>query len=125
MQQKIKDLLSEVESFTASSKEEVESFRLKYLSKKRLLADICSEMKNIAAEERKEFGRQVNELKTKVEEKFKSLQDAFEGDSSKEEGKRIDLTLPAEPYALGARHPISIVRSRILEIFSHIGFSVA
>jgi phenylalanyl-tRNA synthetase alpha chain len=125
MSDKIKELLAEVENFKASSKEEVEKFRLKFLSKKGILADIFSEMKNIAAQERKEFGRQVNELKTKVEEKFHSLQETFADDSSKDSGKKIDLTLPAEPNQLGARHPISIVRSRILEIFAHIGFTVA
>jgi phenylalanyl-tRNA synthetase alpha chain len=124
MSDKIKELLAEVDNFKASSKEEVEKFRLKFLSKKGKLAEIFGEMKNIAAEERKEFGRQVNELKNKVEEKFNSLQETFADDSS-ESGKKIDLTLPAEPYALGARHPISIVRSRILEIFAHIGFTVA
>jgi phenylalanyl-tRNA synthetase alpha chain len=125
MREKIKELLAEVESFKASSKEEVEKFRLKFLSKKGVLTDIFSEMKNVAAEERKEFGRQVNELKTKVEEKFHSFQETFADDTSNDSGKKIDLTLPAEPYALGARHPISIVRNRILEIFSHIGFTVA
>jgi phenylalanyl-tRNA synthetase alpha chain len=125
MQNKIQDLLVEVEDFKASSKEELENFRLKFLSKKGILAEIFSEMKNIAAEERKEFGQKVNELKNKVEQKFQSLQEAFEKDSDKVSGKKIDLTLPAEPYALGARHPISITRNRILEIFSHIGFTVA
>src|SRR5438874_12517415 len=105
--QNIQDVLTEVENFNASSKEELENFRLKFLSKKGMLADIFSEMKNIAAEERKEFGRQVNELKNKVEEKFHSLQEVFEQDSDKGTGKKIDLTLPAESYALGARHPIS------------------
>jgi phenylalanyl-tRNA synthetase alpha chain len=122
---KIKELLAEVESFKASSKEEVEKFRLRFLSKKGILADIFGEMKNIAAEERKEFGRQVNELKTKVEEKFQSLQESFSDDDSKDSGRKIDLTLPAEPYQLGARNPISIVRTKILELFSHIGFTVA
>jgi phenylalanyl-tRNA synthetase alpha chain len=125
MQQKIKELLAEVESLKITSKEELENFRLKFLSKKGILTEIFGEMKNIAADERKEFGRQVNELKNKVEEKFHSLQEKFEQDSEKRTGKKIDLTLPAEPYEIGARHPISIIRNRILEIFSHIGFTVA
>jgi phenylalanyl-tRNA synthetase alpha chain len=125
MQEKIKDLLAEVDNLIITSKEELENFRLKFLSKKGLLTEIFSEMKNIAADERKEFGRQVNELKNKVEEKFHSLQEKFEQDSDTKSGKKIDLTLPAEPYQIGARHPISIIRNRILEIFSHIGFTVA
>jgi phenylalanyl-tRNA synthetase alpha chain len=67
----------------------------------------------------------VNELKNKVEEKFHSLQEVFDAQASQITGNKIDLTLPAEPYTLGARHPISITRSRILEIFSHIGFTIA
>src|SRR5689334_22199802 len=123
MQDKIKSLLEEVESFKASAAADVENFRLKYLSKKGIIPSLFGEMKNIAAEERKQFGQVVNELKNKAEEKLERLREAFEAKEEKQAA--IDLTLPAEPYALGARHPISLTRSRILEIFSHIGFTVA
>src|ERR1041385_7859722 len=124
MEDKIKSLIEEVEAFKASSKEEVEAFRIKFLSKKGIIPALFGEMKDIAAEKRKEFGLIVNELKNKAEEKLHSLQESLEA-SSPETKTNLDLTLPAEPYVLGARHPISIIRSRILEIFSHIGFTVA
>jgi len=121
--EKIKLLIEEVENLKASSKEDVETFRLKFLSKKGIIPSLFSEMKNIATEERKQYGQVVNELKNKAEEKLEQLKTAFE--SVDEKKAAIDLTLPAEPYTLGAHHPISIIRRRILEIFSHIGFTVA
>lgn len=125
MQQKIKELILEVEAFNATAKEHVETFRLKYLSKKGVLAELFAEMKNIEPDFRKDFGRLVNELKVKAEEKLISLSEIFESAESADKHSGIDLTLPAEPYSIGARHPISITRKRIIEIFSHIGFTVA
>jgi phenylalanyl-tRNA synthetase alpha chain len=124
MQNKIKDLLNEIEDFAADSKEQVENFRLKYLSKKGILADLFAEMKNIEPSLRKDFGQMVNELKTKAESKLTDLQEFFNNNSSEEKNKN-DLTLPAEPMSLGSRHPLSIVRNEILQIFGRIGFTVA
>src|SRR5258708_8209464 len=104
MEAQFKSLLEEVESFKPSSKEDVEVFRLKFLSKKGIIPSLFSEMKNIEPDKRKEFGLIVNELKNKAEEKLLHLQGSFE---TKEEKSNLDLTLPAEPYVLGARHPIS------------------
>ena len=125
MNDKIKELIAEVEEFNATAKEHVETFRLKYLSKKGVLAGLFAEMKNIEPEFKKEFGRMVNELKQKAEEKLHSFSEIFDEGSSGDKQSTVDLTLPAEPFVIGARHPISIVRSRIIEIFSHIGFKVA
>ncbi|MCX6274924.1 MAG: phenylalanine--tRNA ligase subunit alpha [Bacteroidetes bacterium] len=122
MEQKIKKLISEVESFTASVKDDVEAFRLKYLSKKGIIPSLFGEMKNVSPEERKNFGLLVNDLKNKAEEKLNSFRELLE--SSEGQKEVPDLSLPGEPKSLGARHPISIVRRRILEIFSHIGFTV-
>ena len=122
MQEKIRQLIEDVESFTASVKEDVETFRLKYLSKKGIIPSLFSEMKNISADERKSFGLLVNDLKNKAEEKLNHFREKLE---SADEAKDVpDLSLPAEPNALGARHPISIVREQIIEIFSHLGFTV-
>jgi phenylalanyl-tRNA synthetase alpha chain len=121
--EKIKSLIEEIESFKVTSKDDVEVFRLKFLSKKGIIPALFSEMKDIAVEERKQYGQVVNELKNKAEEKLEQLRISF--GSTEEKKTNIDLTLPGEPYVLGARHPISIVRRRILEIFSHIGFTVA
>ena len=125
MQDKIKDLIHEIEDFSADTKEQVESFRIKYLGKKGVLADLFAEMKNIEPSMRKDFGLLVNELKDKAEKKFVVMQDFLLNDSAPTSDKKIDLTLPAEPLTLGSRHPLSIVRNEIIQIFSRIGFTVA
>ncbi|MDO6759945.1 phenylalanine--tRNA ligase subunit alpha [Tamlana sp. 2_MG-2023] len=121
---KIKDLIAEAEAFEAKSKEEVEAFRIKYLGKKGLLNDFFAEFKNVANDQKKEFGQTINKLKKTAEEKVNDLKDALE---SKEEVKGVygDLSRPGEPIHIGARHPISIVKNQIIEIFSRIGFNVS
>lgn len=125
MQDKIKSLIAEVEIFTASTKEQLEEFRLKYLSKKGILTDLFAEMKNIQPDQRKSFGQMVNELKIKAEEKLSKFQSALEDSSESAPDAGLDLTLPSEPNPLGSRHPISLTRNRILDIFKRIGFTVA
>jgi phenylalanyl-tRNA synthetase alpha chain len=125
MNNQIENMIAEVESFEATSKEQVEAFRLKFLSKKGLIAGLFSEMKNVDPGQRKEYGLVVNDLKTKAESKFQTISALLE-ESSDEAGSELrDLTLPAEPYQVGSRHPISIVRKRILDIFSRIGYTVS
>ena len=125
MQEKIKELLLEIDDFSAQTKEEVETFRIKYLSKKGVLAILFAEMKNIEPSMRKDFGQMVNDLKVKAEEKFNVMQEVLLNSSSSIDDKKIDLTLPAEPFSPGSRHPLSIVRNEIIAIFSRIGFVVA
>ena len=124
MLEKIEKHIAEVEAFKTSSKEEVENFRIKYLGKKGLLNDFFSEFKNVPNEQKKEFGQLVNKLKNITEEKVNSLKDSLE---SKEELKGIygDLSRPGDPIELGSRHPISIVKNKIIDIFSRIGFNVS
>ena len=125
MQEKIDTLISEIEKFAAQSKEEVEGFRIKYFGKKGVLADLFSEMKSIAPEMRKDFGQMVNSLKVKAEERLESFQQALESASDSQKPKDLDLTLPGESNAIGSRHPLSLVRNEILNIFKRIGFTVA
>ena len=124
MIEKIKELISEAESFKAQSIEEVEAFRIKYLGKKGVLNSFFAEFKNVANEQKKEFGQAVNQLKKTAEHKVNALKAELE---NKEEVKGVygDLTRPGEPIALGARHPISIVKNQIIDIFSRIGFNVS
>jgi phenylalanyl-tRNA synthetase alpha chain len=124
MLNKVDNLISEASSFKAETKEQLEVFRLRFLSKKGLLTDLFAEMKNVAADERKNFGAKVNELKTIAEEKLKYFTDQLE-DQVTVSTNEIDLTLPGESNPIGSRHPISIVRNQILEIFNRIGFVVA
>lgn len=121
----IKKLIEEIDQFSGGTKEEVESFRIKFLSKKGVLADLFAEMKNIEPSSRKEYGLLVNEVKNRAEEKMTQLQEVLSVDDSSDKDKQIDLSLPAEPIALGSRHPLSLVRNEIINIFSRIGFIVA
>ncbi|OBQ55091.1 phenylalanine--tRNA ligase subunit alpha [Tamlana sp. s12] len=121
---KIKDLIAEAEAFEAKTKDEVEAFRIKYLGKKGLLNDFFAEFKNVANDQKKEFGQTINALKKTAEDKVNALKDALE---STEEVKGVygDLSRPGEPIHIGARHPISIVKNQIIDIFSRIGFNVS
>ncbi|MEO0505457.1 MAG: phenylalanine--tRNA ligase subunit alpha [Bacteroidota bacterium] len=120
----IKEHIAEVEQFAASSPEEVESFRVKYLGKKGLISGFFTEFKNVPPDQKKAFGQVVNELKTKATEKVSTLQAALE-DQQDTTGKFGDLTRPGEPLEMGSRHPISLVKNRIIDIFSRIGFNVS
>ena len=121
---KIKDLITEVEAFKAQSKDEIENFRIKYLGKKGVLNEYFAAFKNVANDQKKEFGQVINQLKKTAEDKVAELKEDLE---SKEEVKGIfgDLSRPGEPIAIGSRHPISIVKNQIIDIFSRVGFNVS
>jgi len=121
---KIKEHISEVENFAAESKDAVEVFRIKYLGKKGLLNEFFAEFKNVPNDQKKEFGQVINQLKLTATEKVNHLKESFEK-ITQETGIYGDLTRPGESMALGARHPISIVKNQIIEIFSRIGFNVS
>jgi phenylalanyl-tRNA synthetase alpha chain len=121
---KIKELIAEAESFKAQSKDEVEAFRIKYLGKKGLLNEYFAEFKNVANEHKKEFGQVINELKNTAQEKVNTLKEELDN-STENSGAYGDLSRPGEPVALGARHPISLVKNQIIDIFSQIGFNVS
>ena len=120
----IKKHLAEVEKFASTSKDEIENFRIKYLGKKGLLNDFFAAFKNVPNEQKKEFGQIINQLKSTATNKVNSLKTALENQADAE-GKYGDLTRPGEPIEIGARHPISIVKNQIIDIFSRIGFNVS
>ena len=124
MLDKVKELIGDVKAFQTTSKEEVEAFRIKYLGSKGLLKDLFNEFKNVDAAVRKDFGQALNNLKNAATDKVTELNDAIEG-STEEKGMYGDLTKPSEPIELGARHPISIVKNQIIDVFSRIGFTVS
>lgn len=124
MKERIEELLNEIEAFSASSKEHVEEFRIKILSKKGKVTELFDDFKLVAPEMRKEVGQKLNELKNKAQDKINHLKEKFE-DAVDTKDANIDLTLPAENIAVGSRHPLSIVRNQIVEIFSRIGFTVS
>ncbi len=123
MQDKIKELIEEIDEFRAENRDQLEQFRIRFLGKKGVLTDLFGRMKELEPEQRKEFGLWVNELKTKAEEKLISLKETFS--DSQETAFEGDSTLPGENLPLGSMHPISIIRNRIVEIFSRIGFNVS
>lgn len=124
MVDKIKDYISEIEAFQAGSKEEVENFRIKFLGKKGILNDFFAEFKNVPNEEKKEFGQAINSLKNAAQNKVNELKEQLES-KEEENGVYGDLSRPGEPIEIGARHPISIVKNQIIEIFANIGFNVS
>lgn len=123
MLKKITDLLIEVSSLSVNNQEELEMFRLKYLSKKGLLSDLFEEFKNVPAPEKKDIGQKLNLLKRNALDKYNSLKTELQNNEEKAES--VDLTRPAFPYNIGSRHPISIVRNELIDIFSRIGFVVS
>jgi len=124
MREKIKEIKNEIEAFSAKSAEELEQFRIKYLSKKGKLSSLFDDFKQIANEERKEVGSLLNDLKNAAQEKINNLKQKFEASQSAV-GNDTDLTLPADAVEIGSRHPLSITRAKIVEIFSRIGFTVS
>jgi len=120
---KIKELIEEVKVFSAHTLDDIETFRVQYLGKKGLLNKYFAEFKNIPNDQKKEFGQAINELKTITQEKINSLKEGL--NQQEEQGQLGDLTRPGEPINIGSRHPISIVKNQIIDIFSRIGFNVS
>ncbi|HLS10816.1 MAG TPA: phenylalanine--tRNA ligase subunit alpha [Flavobacteriaceae bacterium] len=124
MIQEIQQHLKEVEAFAPTSIEEVEAFRIKYLSKKGILNGFFKAFKEVPGDQKREYGQAVNTLKTKLEETVKHWKETLES-QEEEAGIFGDLTRPGNPITIGSRHPISIVRNRIVDIFSTIGFTIS
>ena len=123
MQEKINSLLSELEDLVAKRKEEVEELRVKWLGKKGTITALFDEFKNVAGEEKRELGQKLNKLKITATEKINTLRESFENTH----GRKVsfDISKPGEPIPSGARHPISIVRNEIIDIFKYLGYIVA
>jgi phenylalanyl-tRNA synthetase alpha chain len=125
---KLKELIEkyklEIKEENPSLAEGIENFRIKYLGTKGLVKTIMGEMKNVAAENKKEAGQLLNEFKVYVEEKFSSF-GSNEVSNEHQKTFELDLTLPGTPAPLGTRHPISIVKNKIVGIFNKLGFAVA
>ncbi len=120
----IKEHIVQVEGFSATSVQEIEAFRIKYLGKKGLLNEFFKEFKNVPNDQKKEFGKTINELKELASKKVDLLKESLE-EKGEEKSIHGDLTRPGEPLELGSRHPISIVKNQFIDIFSRIGFNVS
>lgn len=124
MKERIHQLLKEVEAFKAETAAEAEELRIKYLGKKGLLNDLFADFKNVAAEERKETGLLLNDLKNRLQEKVNQIKAGFEQEKTSS-GSNLDLTLPVDFNELGSRHPVSLVLNKVIEVFTKLGFPVA
>lgn len=120
---KIQSLLSEVSNLQAADAKALEELRIKYLSKKGIVNELMGEFRMVAADQKREIGMKLNELKTALQNKLNELR---EGLATKEDDHSdLDLTRTPYPIALGTRHPLSIVKNEIIDIFSRLGFSIA
>lgn len=123
MLEKINSLLTEISETKVMGPDELELFRLKYLSKKGLISDLFEEFRNVPSADKKEMGQKLNLLKQTANDKYNLLKsEILVSDSG---SKAEDLTRPSYPYNLGSRHPISIIRNEIISIFERIGFTVS
>ena len=123
MIKKINENLDLVNKFRSESKEEVEAFRVKYLGKKGILNSFFDAFKTLPSEQKKEFGAPLNKLKNAVIEKVKVLQS--ETETQLPTSSFIDLSRPGFPFEMGSRHPLSLVKNRIVDIFAQIGFNIS
>ena len=120
---KIEELLKEVENLSAKSAEEVEQLRLKYLSNKGAITALMAEFRDVPADQKKTVGMKINELKQTVQGKINELKEQIE--NTEDSCCHVDLTCTPYPIALGARHPLTIVKNEIIDIFSRMGFTLA
>lgn len=123
IKQKVENLQSEIEKFEISNKEQLESFRIKFIGSKGALKELFSELKNVPNELKKNAGNIINSLKQQTEELYSAKKEALEMAYEKKES--LDFSRPGEPVEIGANHPISLVRSEIISIFERIGYTVS
>lgn len=123
LKEKIQALLSEVATLQATDAQSLEELRLKYLSKKGVVNDLMAEFRTVASDQKREIGMKLNELKTALQDKLAALKQDIA--TTEDNHDDIDLTRTPYPVALGTRHPLSIVRNEIIDIFTRMGFSIA
>jgi phenylalanyl-tRNA synthetase alpha chain len=120
---KIDSLLAEIKNLKANNSEELEALRIKYLSKKGEVSSLMNDFRNVAAEQKREIGQKLNILKTQAQDRINELKEKLDNQHTSEE--IIDLTRTSYPYHVGTRHPLSIVKKEICDIFARLGFSIA
>jgi phenylalanyl-tRNA synthetase alpha chain len=126
MDEQIKNLEEEINRYSVNNAEQLEHYRMRFISRKNVLNDLMANIRDVAPEQRKEMGIKLNKLKNKAQEKFKSLVAELEAQKASQAAYDVpDLTLPPVPEQLGAIHPLTQTRNRIVEIFERMGFHVA
>ena len=115
--------MTQVQEMQAQSAEQMEALRIKYLSKKGEITELFNQFREVPKEEKKELGMQLNALRQLAESRLQEMREAFEAQKAAED--KLDLTRTPEPIALGTRHPLSLTKEEIVDIFSRLGFTVA
>jgi phenylalanyl-tRNA synthetase alpha chain len=123
MHEKIEQIIKDIQSLTIKTREDAESFRLRYLSKKGVIADLFIDFRLVPPDQKKLLGQRINELKNLAQEKVDSF--LISESHPSPDKQELDLTRPGEPRPLGSRHPVSIVRREIIDIFSRVGFVIS
>lgn len=123
MLEKIALLENEIKNITITGNDDLEAFRLRYLSRKGAIPELFDDFRNVPSDQKREVGQKLNQLKTLAQDLYNELKESLSIVEEKSQG--ADLTRPAYPFSIGSRHPISIVRSEIIDIFSRIGFTVS
>lgn len=121
--EKIEQIKAQLNELKADNEEALEALRIKYLSKKGEITALFADFRTVPAEQKKELGVKLNELKNLATDKINALKETFK--ASEKEKNKIDITRPAFPAELGTRHPISVVRKQIIDIFARLGFTLA
>ena len=124
MQEKINQYTAEINSFQPKNAEELELFRIRFLGTKGIIKDLFEEFKTVSSEDKRVFGKVLNEFKQLAEAKYQTLKEGSETEDNSSKSEQ-DLTLPGQGFEIGARHPLSLVRKEIIEIFKKLGFNVA
>jgi phenylalanyl-tRNA synthetase alpha chain len=124
MQDQINLYTNEVETFNPANADELETFRIKFLGTKGLIKDLFEQFKTTTPEEKRTLGKVLNQFKQLTEGKYQLLKEQFESESGNVKSE-IDLTLPGEGFTVGSRHPLSLVRNEIIDIFKRLGFVIA
>ncbi|HEV7333962.1 MAG TPA: phenylalanine--tRNA ligase subunit alpha [Flavisolibacter sp.] len=122
--QQIESYRKEIEGYEIANPQQLEEYRIRFLGTKGVLKALFGEMKNVPAERKKEAGQVMNEFKQFAEAKYENAK-ASTGDGQQSAAQSIDLSLPGDPVEIGSRHPITLMRNRIISIFQRLGFSVA
>ena len=122
---KINNLKAEIEGLKASNAAEVEALRIKYLSKKGEVSLLFNDFRNVPKEQKREIGQALNALRQTYETRINELRETLEANGANKAAEELDLTRTPDPIALGTRHPLSLVREQIIDIFSRVGFTVA
>ena len=124
MKQSNEKITAELEELKCATRKEVEEARVRFLGRKGEVTALFEQFRTVAPEQKREFGKKLNELKQAVTARIEALKDSVE-ESVSASGPSEDLTMPGDPFPLGSRHPVSIVREQIVDIFRKFGYDVA